>query len=386
MAESTEIAKKIICEHFSQAELIENENSVFVRIGAKSKIGGIEIVLEDSKIGKWEDAFTQLLDLASKGATSEELRAFANGNKLKDASKNYLKIAKGVVGKRKGNPVYISIPDGTTKIDGDVVGGLNFCDSLVSIVIPPSLTELTFNSLRQCKSLNEVVLPDTLTKIGKYSFYIDEALPSITIPASVKEIEICAFAQCSSLSEIKFKGTVSEWKEIKKDKEWNRFVAAKSVLCSDGEVPFENFIEEQGEIILWKSIEENVAIPEGIKKIRKNAFRQDYYLKSLTLSDSVTEIGEEVFWHNDNLSSVTLSKNLEKIASLAFAYCKSLSKITLPSSIKEIGRHAFVDCKLLSEIRYEGTKSDWEKVIKDNWTAGCPCKSVISTDGEVSLE
>ena len=64
-----------------------------------------------------------------------------------------------------------------------------------------------------CRNLTDIIIPDSVTIIGYYAFY-----------------------DCSKISEIRYNGTVSEWEAITKGSNWNRYVPATKVICSDGEV------------------------------------------------------------------------------------------------------------------------------------------------------
>ena len=85
---------------------------------------------------------------------------------------------------------------GLEKIDNFVFDG---CESLESITLPSTVTDIGVETFIGCKSLREVVLNEGLRKIEGSSFGCCSSLESITIPSSVVEIGSWAFHGCSSL-------------------------------------------------------------------------------------------------------------------------------------------------------------------------------------------
>ena len=106
----------------------------------------------------------------------------------------------------------IVIPDSVTEIGEYAFGG---CESLQSIVIPESVTEIGEDAFYWCRSLQSIVIPESVTKIGEYAFEGCESLQSIVIPDSVTEIGRHSFEYCSSLQSIVIpKGTKEHFKEL----------------------------------------------------------------------------------------------------------------------------------------------------------------------------
>lgn len=108
-----------------------------------------------------------------------------------------------------------------------------------------------------------------------------------------------------------------------------------------------------------------VVIGEGITRIGDGAFGGYYYLKEISMSDTVKEIGQAAFWRQSSAdlgitTSVKLSQNLEKIEEKAFEGADILS-VELPDSVREIGDYAFHKCYNLRSITI-GEKSHLEYV------------------------
>ena len=95
------------------------------------------------------------------------------------------------------------------------------CDSLISVVIPDSVTSIGDWVFAYCYSLISVVIPDSVTSIGKYAFAYCDRLTSVVIGDSVTSIGVWAFAYCTGLKNIYYRGTASQWKAISKGSGWN---------------------------------------------------------------------------------------------------------------------------------------------------------------------
>lgn len=96
-----------------------------------------------------------------------------------------------------------------------------------------------FLSAGAVSNLTEVILPDTVTAILEGAF-VYTGIKKITIPASVKNIGSAAFLRCTSLETIIFEGTKAQWKAISLAQDWSVGALAKKVICSDGDIEFED--------------------------------------------------------------------------------------------------------------------------------------------------
>ena len=133
------------------------------------------------------------------------------------------------------------------------------CSSLVSIVIPESVTLIDQYGFNNCKSLKDITIPAGVTSIGVYSFANCQSLKAITIPKSVTSIEAYAFANCLNLETVAF--------------------AEGSRLETIGKSAFlGNFIT-------------GIVIPASVTSIKTNAFL------SCGLLDTVYYLGTEAQWN-----------------------------------------------------------------------------------------
>lgn len=99
------------------------------------------------------------------------------------------------------------IISGSGRIEGDFLS----C-SIKELVIEEGLTNSGCFSF--CDDLVSVELPKTVTNIDKYAFYSCDNLTELTIPDSVISIEEDAFAWCTNLTDIYYSGPVKNWNNI----------------------------------------------------------------------------------------------------------------------------------------------------------------------------
>jgi hypothetical protein len=92
------------------------------------------------------------------------------------------------------------------------------------------------------------------------------------------------------------------------------------------------------------------AIPEGVKSINGNAFRNCALLTAITSPEGITDIGAHAFSHCTNLADITLPESTVTIADYAFNSCKKLASFTIPKAVTTIGMFAFAGCSTLRQV------------------------------------
>lgn len=100
----------------------------------------------------------------------------------------------------------------------------------------------------------------------------------------------------------------------------------------------------------------SVTIPDGIKIIAPNAFRDCINIKKVIMPDSVIHISYWAFCHADNLSEINISENCEEIMQYAFQDT-SLKAISIPAATTLIGNSAFGPNCFLEEITVDENNS-----------------------------
>lgn len=94
----------------------------------------------------------------------------------------------------------------------------------------------------------------------------------------------------------------------------------------------------------------DLAIPNGVTVIGKDAFSGCESLVSVTIPDSVSKIDYEAFENCKNLKEVLIPESVKTIGSSAFSGCEKLENINIPSKVSEIGSAAFARCTSLNTI------------------------------------
>ena len=68
----------------------------------------------------------------------------------------------------------------------------------------------------------------------------------------------------------------------------------------------------------------------------------------------------------------------------SFEGATNLESITIPNSVKNIGYGAFSECTHLTTINFNGTKNEWNNIVKGNyWDEDTGLYSVYCSDGVI---
>lgn len=184
------------------------------------------------------------------------------------------------------------------------------------VTLPSTIKEIgQFSYARS--SINSIVLPEGLETIGYGAFYHCDNLGYVTIPESIKKIEPKAF-------------------------DYSAYYAAFMSGALEGD-----FLISGPALLAYKGSDEEIVIPDGVKIIAAQAFKDNTSVKSVTFPESLVSVGEEAFCGCKNLTTVNLEATaLESVLDRAF-YDTAVLSATLPESFSEIGINAFdSDCTL----------------------------------------
>jgi len=99
-----------------------------------------------------------------------------------------------------------------------------------------------------------------------------------------------------------------------------------------------------------------------VTEIKKNAFKNNKYIKTVTIGKNVKTIGASAFSGCSKLKTLKLGSSVTTISDKAFYKCTKLTKITIPSKVNKIGKQAFYGCKKLKNITIKTTKLTSKKV------------------------
>lgn len=230
---------------------------------------------------------------------------------------------------------HLEIPEGITRIPSNHFSKLGFS----TISLPSTLTEIADNAFNDCDNVKEIILPAQITSIGASAFYGCDILKSVSRmepkakSANILSIGNDAFAYCWYLEDINL-GKIDYVGN-------GAFHATKWYQNQpDGLMTIGNTIYKyKGENSMPASTIIN--IPEGIKYISYEAFKDQTNLVGVTLPSTLQSIGKYAFYHC-SLNEVNLPANITEISENAF-YWNNISKLTIPSTVNKLQSNAFAN-------------------------------------------
>ena len=191
--------------------------------------------------------------------------------------------------------VSIVLPDSVTSIGSEA---FSWCEKLTHINLPEGITAIEEATFSQCLVLNNVVLPSTLTRVADRAFSGCHVLAVMTVPSGVTEIGDGAFEHCFGLT--------------------------------------------------------SISIPESVATIAPGAFQSCSSLGSIAFPEGLTSIAPICLYGCTQLTSVVLPDSITAIGNHAFAFCSNLTSIVIPANVASIGDFAFQSCQELDSIYFDG--------------------------------
>lgn len=296
----------------------------------------------------------------------------------------------------KSNLAILTLTDGTVIPEGAFAG----CNSLISITLPQSITEIGDDAFSDSQKLVEIYNLSSLEiKAGKnkngdiavnaldvhtskseqsklsvmnggFVFYEIEGAYSLigylgvetdlVLPESYKDSSYAlykyAFSDCGFVESITIPGNLkSVGSSALAD-----CTKIKTAIVPAVAVPH-----------LPKSNLEAVEVNGGTA-VFDNSFKEVKNLKSVTLCESIVSIGNSAFEGCTGLSGIYLPAKVNTIGSNAFAGCTGLKSFGIPGNVTSLGDGAFSGCSALMSVTIpEGVESIGSDTFKD-------CSSLVS--------
>lgn len=230
------------------------------------------------------------------------------------------------------------------------------CDSLEKLILPEGLVTIEKNAFQDCRNLSEVVFPSTLKTIGERAF-VKCAFASIVLPSTLETIEQGAFDDCP-ITTVTASGDASYSVAMSSAETWYVSEGTKEMLdfypvvVSDNlrEIVLPEGLERIGEMALYGTDIEEIIIPDTVREIGKEAFKDSSLLKSIAIPEGVSILGNGILSGCTSLISVELNAAITEIPESSFRGCTSLKDIIIPENITKIGSNAFYQCSSLSSI------------------------------------
>ena len=113
----------------------------------------------------------------------------------------------------------------------------------------------------------------------------------------------------------------------------------------------DNFIiDENGVLTGYNGYKTFVKIPDTVKAIGDNAFKNNDMIRNIYIPDSVTIIGENAFYDCDQLTSVFIPDSVTSVGSSCFYSCNNLTYAKLPQNMDVVSSNMFYECKKLETV------------------------------------
>ncbi len=204
-------------------------------------------------------------------------------------------------------------------------GGNMASRKVKGIVIPETVTEITYGAFSGFDSIEKISLPDGIRELAPSVFYDCDNLKEIKMPANLETLELSALEDCNKLKTIMIPETNQNFK------------FEKNMLFT-----------KNGKKLLWISpTKKKVTIPAKVTKL------SDFVLNRRKLTDvkvakknkTFKREGQSIYRKKDKNLIAVISKNgTVKISSKvkAIGKCsvsvvgKKLKKVTIPKSVKDV--------------------------------------------------
>lgn len=235
------------------------------------------------------------------------------------------------------------IEGGVASIGAEMFWG---CSSLTSVAVPASVLDISPGAFWGCTGLTSIdvalenacyssvdgalfytkdgeyrlqhypagkldasyAIPNGVTAIGKWAFFGCAHLNALVIPNSVESINR-SFAGCNGLTAIETASGNA------------RFRSVDGVLFYTGD-------KDEYILLTYPSGRQGAyAVPNGVTRLRENAFLDCVGLTSVSLPNTLMFIENHVFSGCSGLSSITVPRNVMLIENWAFSGCDGLMSI-----------------------------------------------------------
>ncbi|MCR5303294.1 MAG: leucine-rich repeat protein, partial [Lachnospiraceae bacterium] len=166
-------------------------------------------------------------------------------------------------------------------------------------------------TFQNCESLETVTLPDSVSEIKSYAFYECTSLSSMKLPEYITSIGAYAFYDCSS------------WKDAKVPETLTGVINEYSYY--------------------YCSYLTDITVSSNVTTIGNRSFKNCNNLKSIDFATredgttSLTSIGFDVFCNCRLLTEVDIPEGVQFIDSFAFTQCSALKRATIPSTVTKLG-------------------------------------------------
>lgn len=199
-------------------------------------------------------------------------------------------------------------------------GAFGCQSTLLSGVIPPTVTNVGHRAFQNCSKMTNVVF-STPAVVGKYAFADCTRIGTAEFPDGMRPIGDYAFQSCSSLSNVVFRGSCGRLGS-------GLFSGCQKLV--------------------------SIRLPTGLAAIPSSLFSNCGTLPSVELPEDVASIGVSAFYGCRSLGDINLPSGLESVGASAFEGCTNLTTVTMPARVASVGYRLFARDVGLREVRWLG--------------------------------
>lgn len=236
------------------------------------------------------------------------------------------------------------------------------------------------------------IVPDGATHIaGPANKHKVDTLKSIRIPSTVTEISGHAFWDCINLEEI----VVEEGNPVYDSRGGcNAVVHTESntlcVGCKTSTIPYT--VESIGKWAFYKTAIEEIFIPSSVFEIQNGAFSNCAKLKNIVLSEGLMYIYAWAFANCIKLKSIKFPDSLQEISNEVFIGCRKLETLHIPPGVEHIDSYLTSGCHNLKTITvdpdnpvYDSRENCNAIIISSSNILQIGCASTSIPDGIVKI-
>ena len=275
----------------------------------------------------------------------------------------------------------------------DLTPWFNYGELIKTVIVKEGVTSIGSFAFYECNHFADIHLPETIECISDGAFYGCENLENIAIPQSVAVVGKKAFRDCFNIKNLSFSNnltyignepfyrcynlniSVDPNNEYYYVGEYGELIGAeqKELIF----YPFTNTnteyqVPEEIKIIGTSAFNSNkilshVYLPEGLERIKTEAFSNMTYLEELDIPHSVEVIEGSAFYDSRSIARISLPDTMDSIGLAAFEYCTGITQITIPKGITYLEDSLFVSCSQLQELILPDTIAE----IGTNIILGC---------------
>ena len=240
-----------------------------------------------------------------------------------------------------------NIPKAVTEIPQHTFNG---CSSLENIEMHSGIRTIGAYAFSRC-AFTQVTLPDSVKTLETHAFHSNYSLISINIPKNVSKIGTYCFDHCYKLIDVKNASEIKITVGTTENGHVGRFLKELNVeegkIAKEGDFLFYTF-EGVNYLMSYLGESESVTLPDSYK-------------------GEAYEMYRDTFSSSQTLTQITVPNGIKKIPTNAFKECKNLTEITLPNTVTTIDANAFNACTALVKVNFNGTKAEFD-AIKINST------------------